>query len=61
MGCLHDGHSHQVFPVSVALSVSSVATPPRKRELQILLFFSLKIFRDSFLYCAIVLDTYGRR
>ena len=40
MGCLQDGHSHMVFPVSVALSVSSVATLPRKGELKILLFFS---------------------
>ena len=52
MGCLQDGYSHPVFPVSVALSVSSVATPPRKRELKILLFFGWKIFRDSFLYCS---------
>ena len=39
MDCLQDGHNHPVSPVSVALSVSSVATLPRKRELKILFFF----------------------
>ena len=34
MSCLQDGHSHPVFPVSVALSVSSVATLPQSASLR---------------------------
>ena len=49
------------FPVSVALSVSSVGTLPRKHELQILLFFGGTIAKTHSSIVLLFLDTYGRR